>query len=48
VGSDEGLQSLVRQGDRVLFGKYAGADFDLEGTTYLILQRSEIVAKLTD
>ncbi len=48
VGNDEGLQALLKKGDRVLFGKYAGADFDLEGETFLILQRNEIVGKLAE
>jgi chaperonin GroES len=48
VGNDEGLQALLKKGDRVLFGKYSGSDFDLEGDTFLILQRNEIVGKLVD
>ena len=34
----------VKVGDRVLFGSYAGTDIKLEGSDYLILDESEILA----
>jgi chaperonin GroES len=34
----------VKEGDRVLYGKYAGTEISLEGTSYLILKQSEILA----
>ena len=36
----------VVAGDRVLFGKYSGTEFKLEGEEYLILREEEILAKL--
>lgn len=34
----------VKEGDRVIFGKYAGTDVKLEGEDYLILREDEILA----
>ena len=34
----------VKEGDQVLYGKYAGTEINVEGTTYLILKQSEILA----
>ena len=34
----------VKEGDQVLYGKYAGTEISLEGTSYLILKQSEILA----
>lgn len=36
----------VKVGDRVLFGKYSGADVKIEGEEYLILREDEILAVL--
>ena len=34
----------VKAGDQVLYGKYAGTEISFEGTSYLILKQSEILA----
>ncbi len=34
----------VKLGDNVLYGKYAGTELNLEGTDYLIMRESDIVA----
>lgn len=44
VGTDEDLQSKIKPGDQVLFGKYTGDEVDLDGKKGLILSRSEILA----
>ncbi len=44
VGTDEDLKKAVKVGDQVLFGKYAGTEFELEGVKYLILAKSDILA----
>jgi chaperonin GroES len=49
VGSDapEGrtpLQELVKEGDKVVFAKYGATEVKVDGTTYLILSRSDILA----
>ncbi|MBW2610229.1 MAG: co-chaperone GroES [Deltaproteobacteria bacterium] len=39
------LQSLeVKKGDRVLFGKYAGTDIQIEGKEHLIMREDDIIA----
>src|SRR5437588_10705446 len=37
----------VKQGDRILFGKYSGTEIKLENQDYLILREDEIVGILT-
>ncbi len=34
----------VKDGDRVLYGKYAGTEISIEGNDYLIMRESDIVA----
>ena len=34
----------VKEGDTVLYGKYAGTELKLEGTDYLIMRESDILA----
>ena len=34
----------VTEGDQVLYGKYAGTEINVEGTSYLILKQSEVLA----
>ena len=36
----------VKAGDRILFGKYSGAEIKLDGQEYLILREDEILAIL--
>ncbi len=38
------LEPEVKVGDRVLFSKYSGTEFKLEGEEYLILRESDILA----
>lgn len=47
--SDDGKVTplVVKAGDRVLFGKYAGTDIKYEGKEYLIVRESEILAVLS-
>lgn len=44
VGTDEDLQKIVKIGDKVLYGKYAGTEIELEGEKLLILSKSDILA----
>ena len=39
-------EMVVKAGDEVLFGKYAGSEVELEGTKYLIMRQSDILAVL--
>jgi chaperonin GroES len=34
----------VKQGDKVLFGKYAGTDIQVEGVEHLIMREDDIIA----
>jgi chaperonin GroES len=35
---------VVKVGDTVLYGKYAGTELELDGTKYLIMRQSDILA----
>ena len=36
----------LKAGDKVLFGKYAGTEIEFEGTKYLLMRQSDVLAKL--
>ena len=38
----------LKEGDRVLFGKYAGTEIKTEGEEYLMMREEDILAVLTD
>jgi len=38
----------VKEGDTVIFAKYAGTEFKHQGEDYLILSQKDILAKLND
>lgn len=44
VGTDEELVKIVKSGDKVLYGKYAGTEIELDGKKYLIISRSDVLA----
>ncbi|MDD3580708.1 MAG: co-chaperone GroES [Desulfobacca sp.] len=48
--SDRGerLPLTVKEGDRVLFGKYAGTEIKLEGEEYLMMREEDILAIIED
>lgn len=37
---------VVKEGDQVLYGKYAGTEIEFEGEKYLIMRQSDILAVL--
>ena len=39
---DEPMQ--LKAGDNVLYGKYAGTEIELEGTKYLMMRQSDVLA----
>lgn len=39
-------EMAVKEGDQVLFGKYAGTEIEFEGKKYLIMRQSDILAVL--
>ncbi len=44
VGDDEDIKLKVN--DKVLFAKYTGTDFKMDGTDYLLLESSDVLAKV--
>ncbi len=37
-------EMILKEGDTVLYGKYAGTELELEGTKYLIMRQSDVLA----
>ena len=37
-------EMVLKPGDHVLYGKYAGTEIELEGTKYLIMRQSDVWA----
>ena len=37
-------EMVLKEGDEVLYGKYSGTEFEVEGTKYLIMRQSDVLA----
>lgn len=37
-------EMVIKEGDKVLYGKYAGTELEYEGTKYLIMRQNDILA----
>ncbi len=37
-------EMVVKEGDKVLYGKYAGTEIEIDGENYLIMRQSDILA----
>ncbi len=48
VGTNEELQKLIKAGDKVLFGKYAGDEYKIDGVKHMLISRSDILAVIQD
>ncbi len=35
---------ILKEGDQVLYGKYAGTEIEFEGTKYLMMRQSDVLA----
>jgi len=46
LDSGERVAPEVKEGDRILFGKYSGAEIKIGGDEYLILREDEILGVL--
>ena len=46
--SDSGslIKMTVKKGDKVLYGKYSGSEVAFDGTDYIIMRESDILAVL--
>ena len=38
----------VKEGDKVIYSKYAGTDVKLDGDDYIVVRQNDIVAKVAD
>lgn len=37
-------EMVIKEGDKVLYGKYAGTELEYEGTKYLIMRQNDVLA----
>ena len=37
-------EMFLKEGDEVLYGKYSGTELEVEGTKYLIMRQSDVLA----
>jgi chaperonin GroES len=37
---------VLKTGDKVLYGKYAGTEIEIEGVVYLIMRQSDVLATI--
>ena len=47
IAAGEGKEDekmILKAGDKVLYGKYAGTEIEFEGEKYLIMRQSDVVA----
>ena len=42
-GTKDG-EMILKEGDTVLYGKYAGTELEYEGTKYLMMRQSDVLA----
>ena len=47
VGTDEDLKKLIKVGDKVIFGKYAGEEIKVEDKKHLLISRADLLAKIS-
>ena len=47
VGTDDDLKKVLKVGDKVVFGKYAGEEIKVDGKKHLIISRDQILAKVS-
>lgn len=48
TGEDKNIEMVVEKGDKVLFSKYAGNEFKVNGKEFIIIRQSDILAILKD
>lgn len=46
--SDQGtrMEMSLKKGEKVLYGKYSGTEVAVDGTEYLIMRESDVLAKI--
>ncbi len=45
-GGTKEEEMVLKAGDEVLYGKYAGTEIEIEGTKYLIMRQADVLAIL--
>lgn len=45
IGDDEGIK--LKANDKVLFAKYSGTEFKMDGVEYLLLEANDVLARLS-
>jgi len=48
VGDREEMFTNLTVGDKVLFSKYSGSEIKLNGTEYLIMEESDVLARISE
>lgn len=46
VGTDDEIKKLIKVGDVILFGKYAGEEIKIANVKHLLISRADILAKI--
>ena len=46
IGKMDEMSSGLQVGDRVLFPKYTGTEVQMNGTTYLVMEENELLARI--
>lgn len=41
-------EMVLKEGDIVLYGKYAGTEIEMEGTKYLMMRQADVLAIVND
>ncbi len=44
VGTDDELKEMIKVGDKVVYGKYAGEELKVDGEKHLLISRSDLLA----
>ena len=39
-------EMILKEGDEVLYGKYSGTELEYEGTKYIMMRQSDVLAKI--
>lgn len=41
-------EMILKEGDKVLFGKYAGSEIEVDGVKYLMMRQSDVLAVVVE
>lgn len=42
------IKMVLKPGDKVLYPKYSGSEFKIDGQTFVVLRQSDVLAKIED